>query len=492
MMVSPARRKIEGPAGSLQVEPLTMQVFLLLLDHANEVVTRDAIFAAGWGGAMVGDDSLNRAINRVRRIAAETGPDLFEIETIPRTGYRLIGDFPGFEMNSGSVGDEQPEGISRRTLALAGGAVAISAGAGVWFLKPERATSGTDDRVKRAKQILRFGQATSDVSVAAILKDVVAKDPHNGEALGLLAYALAESAVERNAGSIAEAKVAIDRALAVDPRDPNARMALLFFNTSNFDWVQTEDELLAVLKDDPDNHFALSRLVFLYQGAGLTRRSWDLNERLIALDPVAPMPMMRRGLKSWIYGRTAEADKVLERLIRIWPAHASIWNARFLVLAFTDRANAAQAMLDYTASPPKSVNSVSMVQWGPTFAALKSPTATNRQAAVEANVAAARQSAGQAAYAAMAMSAIRELDAAYAITDGLLFARGDVIPKRPVGGATLLVNDQSWRHTQWLSTPPMFDFRGDSRFKSLCDEMGLTAYWKLRRVKPDYPPTRMP
>ncbi|WP_246450563.1 tetratricopeptide repeat protein [Sphingomonas rhizophila] len=378
-------------------------------------------------------------------------------------------------------------------MALAGGAVAISAGAGLWFLKPHRARSGTDDRVEEAGQILRFGQSTSEVSATALLKEVLAQDPNNSEALGLLAYALAESAVEKDAGSrIAEAKVAIDRALALDPRNPNARLALLFFNTSNFDWVQTEDELLAVLKDDPDNHFALSRLVFLYQGAGLTGRSWDVNERLIKLDPVAPIPMMRRGLKSWIYGRTAEADKVLERLIRIWPAHASIWNARFLVLAFTDRTGAAQAMLDYTAALPKSVKPASMVQWRPTFAALDSPTPANRRAAVEANIAAARQSAGQAAYAAMAMSAIGELDAAYAITNGLMFAHGDVIPKRPADGSTSLINDQSWRHTQWISTPPMFAFRQDPRFQSLCDGMGLTAYWKLRGVRPDYPPTRMP
>ena len=68
-----------------------MKVFLLLLDAGGSVVTRDELFGSAWGGVFVGDDSLNRAIARVRKIADETAPGLFEIETIPRTGYRLIG-----------------------------------------------------------------------------------------------------------------------------------------------------------------------------------------------------------------------------------------------------------------------------------------------------------------------------------------------------------------------------------------------------------------
>ena len=90
--ISPARRSIEGPDGRTTVEPIVMKVFLLLLDARGTVVTRDELFGNAWGGVFVGDDSLNRAIARVRKIAAETAPGLFEIETIPRTGYRLTGD----------------------------------------------------------------------------------------------------------------------------------------------------------------------------------------------------------------------------------------------------------------------------------------------------------------------------------------------------------------------------------------------------------------
>ena len=69
-----------------------MQVFLLLTDAEGEVVTRKRIFDEIWGGADVGDYSLNRTITMIRRIAAETAPGAFEIENIPRTGYRLLVD----------------------------------------------------------------------------------------------------------------------------------------------------------------------------------------------------------------------------------------------------------------------------------------------------------------------------------------------------------------------------------------------------------------
>src|SRR3954471_15768796 len=129
--VSPARRLIEGPAGKANVEPIVMKVFLLLLDARGNVVTRDELFGNAWGGVFVGDDSLNRAIAYVRKIAAETAPGLFEIETIPRTGYRLTGDIVA--MLDDRTGDSRERPVSRRLLIAGGTAMAALGGAGLWW-----------------------------------------------------------------------------------------------------------------------------------------------------------------------------------------------------------------------------------------------------------------------------------------------------------------------------------------------------------------------
>src|SRR5436190_4867009 len=107
LRISPGRRLIEGPAGRATVAPIVMKVFLLLLDGRGSVVTRDELFGAAWGGVFVGDDSLNRAIACVRKIASETAPGLFEVETIPRTGYRLAGVILALEDGTPGQGEER-------------------------------------------------------------------------------------------------------------------------------------------------------------------------------------------------------------------------------------------------------------------------------------------------------------------------------------------------------------------------------------------------
>lgn len=67
--VSPSMRTVSGPGGTVDVEPRVMQVLVVLSDAANHVVTRQTLFNRCWGSTQVGDDSLNRAVAAVRRIA---------------------------------------------------------------------------------------------------------------------------------------------------------------------------------------------------------------------------------------------------------------------------------------------------------------------------------------------------------------------------------------------------------------------------------------
>ena len=89
-IVRPSMRTVEGPGGSVTTEPRVMQVLLAFADAGGAVLTRDDLLRTCWKGMFVGDDSINRAIAEVRRIARETGAG-FGIETIPRIGYRLTG-----------------------------------------------------------------------------------------------------------------------------------------------------------------------------------------------------------------------------------------------------------------------------------------------------------------------------------------------------------------------------------------------------------------
>lgn len=109
--IRPSTRTIEGPGGSLTVEPKIMQVLLVFADANRSVITREDLIRACWGGRIVGDDAVNRTIAELRRVARQTGAD-FSIETIPRIGYRLDrgvgGDAPAMTRRSPREGFSPP------------------------------------------------------------------------------------------------------------------------------------------------------------------------------------------------------------------------------------------------------------------------------------------------------------------------------------------------------------------------------------------------
>jgi DNA-binding winged helix-turn-helix (wHTH) protein/tetratricopeptide (TPR) repeat protein len=86
--IDPAAYEITIAGVSARMQPQTLKVLIALHDRIGHVVTRDELVDRCWDGRIVGEDVINRCISLLRRIAADPGG--FRIETIPRSGYRLI------------------------------------------------------------------------------------------------------------------------------------------------------------------------------------------------------------------------------------------------------------------------------------------------------------------------------------------------------------------------------------------------------------------
>jgi class 3 adenylate cyclase len=87
LRVSPASRQVRFGPKVQSLEPRIMQVLVVLARHRGQVVSRQDLVDACWGGRIVGDDTLNRCIAAIRRLAeAYSG---FAITTVARVGYRL-------------------------------------------------------------------------------------------------------------------------------------------------------------------------------------------------------------------------------------------------------------------------------------------------------------------------------------------------------------------------------------------------------------------
>ena len=84
--IRPATCEVIGPGGRAEVQPKVMQVLVALAEAGGETVTRDDLVARCWNGRVVGEDSINRAILGIRKLAAGVGGGSFTLKTIPKVG----------------------------------------------------------------------------------------------------------------------------------------------------------------------------------------------------------------------------------------------------------------------------------------------------------------------------------------------------------------------------------------------------------------------
>lgn len=120
LQVEPRLRQLAYADGTREsLEPRVMEVLVALSRAHGEVVSRSDLQSACWRGTVVGEDAVQRVIQRLRKVAARA--ESFEIETITKVGYRLTlteadpmsarGDVPSlallpFDDRSGLGGDD--------------------------------------------------------------------------------------------------------------------------------------------------------------------------------------------------------------------------------------------------------------------------------------------------------------------------------------------------------------------------------------------------
>lgn len=492
-LVSPSARKVRGPGGTADLEPRVMQVLAVLAEAAGRVVTRQTLFDRCWGSVFVGEDSLNRAISTVRRTMEEISGGQLEIETIPRTGYRLNGTVPRPCSKAGPAPDAPAGGrsVSRRTVAAAAALVAAGSAAGgtIWWRSSRSAEQRSAALMREGELLLGTRLRGTPEKAAKLLREAAAADPQSARAWGLLALALRDVAEETDPSEVSravlETKSAARRALAIDGKEPNARTALATIHPDFGNWGKTEDALNRVLADSPRCVPALSYQVMILQAVGRARESWVLNERALALDPLSPVMLFRRGLKLWIFGRVAEADVAADRALQLWPKHSAVWNARLFIFAFTGRPHAALAALNDEARRPPGFMPAAIGYWRSALRALDTRAPADVDAAIQTSMKAALTSPYFAAASMMVLSTLGRVDEAFAIPEGTLLRKGKLIGNISAGKKQMAVYDQYWRRTMNLFTPATAAMRADPRFEALCDGMGMSAYWRARGVAPD-------
>ena len=186
LTVEPSLRQVTNAAGTSEtLEPRVMQVLVALSRAGGRIVSRDELITCCWDGRIVGDDAINRVIVRLRRLAEEH--DAFRIATVPRVGYRLVGEVTAVEASAAQVGVAEPpsrptagpptpapagrHGIDRRFVVTGGLIGAAVAGAAAWGLL--RSTPG--NAAPGSIAVLPFANLSGDAS-QSYLSDGIAEE----------------------------------------------------------------------------------------------------------------------------------------------------------------------------------------------------------------------------------------------------------------------------------------------------------------------------
>lgn len=136
LLVRPSAREVCRDGIRDMLEPRVMQVLVALFQAQGRVVSRDELIARCWEGRIVGEDAINRAIGRLRRLSEGDGEASFAIETIPRIGYRLAAAGRPDASPPPSPSAAGPGWPVRRRLAVAVLLSLLAIGAAVFLLWP--------------------------------------------------------------------------------------------------------------------------------------------------------------------------------------------------------------------------------------------------------------------------------------------------------------------------------------------------------------------
>jgi len=88
--VIPERGLIRDGDDERKIEPMVMDVFVVLASHGGDVVTKDQLIDSVWEGRPQMDDVITRCITVLRRALGDDAKSPTYIETLQRRGYRVM------------------------------------------------------------------------------------------------------------------------------------------------------------------------------------------------------------------------------------------------------------------------------------------------------------------------------------------------------------------------------------------------------------------
>jgi transcriptional activator of cad operon len=372
--VERATGELTGPQGTQRLEPKVADLLFLLAARAGQAVTREQIMAALWPGQVVGEDSLARAVFKLRQALGDEAKSPRFIETLSKRGYRWLAapepstDDAGLAVSPGSPASNTPaRRPPRRWPRLVSFAALLGVVlAGTWWFAgarhaPQDRPPGVASLTAQADDFyFQFSRADNEAAIE-LYERVLGLAPDDAPAMAGLANALVQRSVRwpqlpgeppaqftrlgdalahghlRRAPAVQQLERAqrlAERAVALAPRSAAAHKALGFVASAQGRFDVALDAYAQAVVIDPENWGALINIGDVLEISGRPRealpyfeRAYAAMERGYARNPVQIRPWHAQ-LGALIAGRHADAgdastaESWYRRVLSRSPLHA--------------------------------------------------------------------------------------------------------------------------------------------------------------------------
>lgn len=487
LRVSPSTRELFAPGMRDVLEPRVMMVLVALVRAGGATVSRDQLIQSCWDGLAVSDDAINRAIGRLRKLAASSGA--FAIETITKVGYRLT---PADA--TAPIPAARPIALSRYLLVPAV-TLAVLAGVGLsrWSAStppppPPETDAGTLELIESGRRAIMEHLPQRQEQGVALLREAVRRAPQSAEAWGALAlgYNQTMNRVPHDLQPEAErqADAAIARALALEPDEPMALVARALNQPLFGNWLARDKAEQAALKAahgvvPPDYH---SRFLMF---TGQMGEVVPLAEDSIRKEPSALYARVNRLQALWALGRVDEAARDSEDLERLFPGNYLAWFQRYYFLLYTGQLRAARAKFDDRAGWPRDIPADEMENCGRMLDALSDPHGPAADAIIAEYDGLVPKGRGYMENAVRISAALGRNDDAFRYMEMYLLTPVEKLPAQRFAGQKNY-GRRTERQTENLFLPPVDRLHSDPRFLALLTRIGLVDYWRKSGTRPDF------
>jgi DNA-binding winged helix-turn-helix (wHTH) protein/tetratricopeptide (TPR) repeat protein len=526
LLVRPSLRTVALGGQEELLEPRVMQVLVALSRAQGAVVSRDALVEQCWDGRIVGDDAINRAVGRLRRLAEGIAAGRFRIETIPRVGYRLsvtagAGASPSTGApspdtdvtaanatdttaarqavdaappgNAAGPSDSAAASLPPRRALLAGLGVATAAAvAGAWWWQRARPAPRSDEvaaLIAQARDAQRQADRAGLWQAIGLFRRAVLLAPDDADAWGQLAIGCAVAArigaMADRAAFAQRALAAERRAEAIDPGNAYAALARMRRAPMLGNWLTQERVTRGAARQHPDDDVIADALGRILQMVGRMREAEAEYARGLASGGPSPIAMYQRVVSLWSTDRLEQADRAMDEAYALYPLHYSVWFTRLFLLSYTGRGAEALRMVEDGDHRPANIDEPSFALAAGIARALQTRDPREIDATATAYLDAAHRGAGHAENAIQFLSAAGRLDQAFQVAEGYFLGRGFAVAALRFSRRQGTYTAPDQRVTWFLFAPPCTALRRDPRFATLARAIGLERYWRDSGTRPD-------